>query len=437
MDNRTKKVIYNVGISFILKGGSVLISFLLVPLTLGYLNEYEYGVWLTLNSVLSWVYVFDIGLGNGMRNRLTEALANNEVEKGKIYVSTTFFCLSIIVVVIYLIFLLLQVFLNWDSILNVNPEKIPNLNSIVTLVFGFFCLNFIFRLVGNIYMAYQKPAMNDLYAFIGSVFSLLIIYTLTKFTDGSLLYVALTFSAIPVLVYMIGCKFAFSAYKEIKPSIRFIKLSYAKDLTGLGVKFLIIQLSSIVVFMTSNILISHLFGPSEVTPYNIAFKYFSVFTMGFTIIITPIWSAVTDAYVKGDFIWMKNTVRKLIYIWGGMTVVVAVFIYISGFVYRIWIGRETIIPFSLTIGCGIYVVISMWNNIFAYVIAGMGKLKLQLYSSVIQGLLFIPLAILLAKSFGITGVISALSLTLLLSSIWTPIQCFKLFNQTAKGIWNK
>jgi len=73
--DRTKRAVQNIGISLFIKGGSILISFLLIPLTLDYLNPYEYGIWLTLNSVLSWVYLFDIGLGNGLRNRLAEALA--------------------------------------------------------------------------------------------------------------------------------------------------------------------------------------------------------------------------------------------------------------------------------------------------------------------------------------------------------------------------
>ena len=104
-NKRTKLAIKNIGVSLILKGASILISFILVPLTLDYLNSYEYGIWLTLNSVLSWIYLFDIGLGNGLRNRLTEALAAKNFELGKIYVSTTFFFMTLIVVAFYLLFL--------------------------------------------------------------------------------------------------------------------------------------------------------------------------------------------------------------------------------------------------------------------------------------------------------------------------------------------
>jgi len=57
MNHRTNLAIKNIGISSFLKGGSILTTIVLVPLTLDYLNNYEYGIWLTLNSVLSWVVV--------------------------------------------------------------------------------------------------------------------------------------------------------------------------------------------------------------------------------------------------------------------------------------------------------------------------------------------------------------------------------------------
>jgi O-antigen/teichoic acid export membrane protein len=65
---RTHKALFNIASSFVIKGASILLSLLLVPLTLDYLNPYEYGIWLTLSSVLMWINYFDIGLGNGLRN---------------------------------------------------------------------------------------------------------------------------------------------------------------------------------------------------------------------------------------------------------------------------------------------------------------------------------------------------------------------------------
>ncbi|MBK9532208.1 MAG: hypothetical protein IPO42_10475 [Chitinophagaceae bacterium] len=46
------------------------------------------------------------------------------------------------------------------------------------------------------------------------------------------------------------------------------------------------------------------------TNYNIAFKYFSVLQMGFLILLSPLWSGVTDAYNSGDLAWVKNAVKN-------------------------------------------------------------------------------------------------------------------------------
>lgn len=48
-----------------------------------------------------------------------------------------------------------------------------------------------------------------------------------------------------------------------------------------------------------------MFGPDQVTIYNLSYKYFSVLIMAFSIVISPLWSAITEAYVRKDFKWFK------------------------------------------------------------------------------------------------------------------------------------
>ena len=70
---------------------------LMIPLALNYLNPTKYGVWLILSSLIAWVNFFDIGLGNGLRNKLAEALASQEFVRARTYVSTTYAILTIII----------------------------------------------------------------------------------------------------------------------------------------------------------------------------------------------------------------------------------------------------------------------------------------------------------------------------------------------------
>lgn len=416
----------------------IAVSFVLVPMTLGYLNSYEYGIWLTINSVLSWVYIFDIGLGNGLRNKLTEALAKNDYTSGKIYVSTSFFGMFIIATIIFIIFLSINRFIDWYEFMNVDPGKTPDLKSIITIVFGFTCILFVFKMVGNIYMAYQLPAVNNALSFGGSFLSLIIIFILTHTeTAGSLREVAIYFSGAPVVIYLLAFPLTFKKFKEIAPSFKTIKLKYFKGLASLGLNFMLIQIAVLIVFMTSNIIISKLFGPEEVTPYNIAFKYFSIVSMVFTIILTPIWSAVTDAQARSDYEWIRRSLKKMFRIWLLLVGGLAIMVFGADLFYKLWVGSQVNVPFQLSLWMAIYIAITTLGNLFAHIINGLGKLRVQLIYSIAQGIVYIPLAIICGKTFGVQGILISLCFICVFSTAIAGYQCKLLLSHKAKGIWVK
>lgn len=434
-DNRTRLALKNIAFSLILKGVSILASFLLIPATLGYLSDYEYGIWLTLSSVMSWVYLLDIGLGNGLRNKLAEALAAKNHELAKTYVSSTYFFLILIILLFIAIFVFVNQFLDWYKILNVDPHRVKNLNLLVCVVITLTCVGFVFRIVGNIYMAMQMSSINDLLLFIGNLLSLITIYLLIQYSNGSLSDVAISYSLIPAVVYLVASLITFFRYKFLRPAIKYIKRRYFHDLVTMGVKYLIIQVAGIVIFATSNIIISNMFGPSDVTPYNISNKYFSLAITGFTIFLTPFWSAITDAYTKGEIDWIRKSLKRMMMGWIIFVFIAVVMILVGPLFFRLWIKDQVIIPYSMIICWAIYSCVSNLNKVYTHVLNGMGVLKLQLIFCIIEAVIFIPLTILLAKWYGLNGMIVSLTIILALSLLYSPIQCRKLLNGTARGIW--
>jgi O-antigen/teichoic acid export membrane protein len=437
-DIRSSLVKKNIYLSFLIKGFSILISLLLVPLTLNYLSVYEFGVWLTLSSIFTWINYFDIGLGNGLRNRLTVAMAKGDSKLGQIYISTTFFILLLIVSIVFLMFLAVQPFLNWSEILNVRPTEVANLNKVIILSFAFFCINFVLKIIGIVYVAAQRPAINDLIALFGSLLSLIIIFILTKTTNGSLINIAIVLSAAPVVILLLAYPITFSGhFSNYKPTLRAVKPAYALDMMNLGVQFFILQISSLIIFGTSNIIISRILGPEQVAPYNIAFKYFSIATMIFSIIITPMWSASTDAIAKGDVLWIKKSMKGMQKVSLISSIGVLLLVLFANMAYHLWIGTAVIIPFRLSIWMGLYTIIVLWSTCFSTFLFGIGKLRVQLLNTLIASAVFIPLAIWLTKTLGVSGIAIALCLTNLSGAVLNPIQYNKIISGKASGIWNK
>lgn len=428
----------NIIASLFIRGCSILISLVLVPLTIHYVNSTRYGIWLTLSSVIGWFGFFDIGFGNGLRNKFAEAMANGQKELARIYVSTTYAILTIIICIVLIIFLCVNPFLNWSGILNADKEIASELSKLALIVFSFFCIQFILQIITTVLIADQKPAKSAFFNLLGNIFSLIIIFILTKTTQGSLLLLGFALSSTPFFVLLSSSLWFYNnEYKDVSPSFKFVKISYAKDLMKIGVKFFIIQIAAIVIYQTTNIIISQICGPKEVTVYNIAFKYFSVLTMVFSIILSPFWSAFTEAKVRQDYTWMKSVLNKLIKMWVGLVCVAFLFLIFSQFFYTIWVGSKVIIPFNVSLVVFTYVLIFNWCAIFSQITAGLGKIKFQLYAAMALCIVNIPLAIFLGKQWGILGIVSSSIILSATSAIWNPIQINLLLNQKAKGIWNE
>lgn len=436
---RSVKAKKNIIASFLIKGVSILIGFYMVPLTIGYVQKEQYGIWLTLSSIIGWFSFFDIGLGHGLRNKLSEAMAKDEWEKAKIYVSSTYAILGVIFVAILILFFVIEPFFNWQKVLNTELVDNKELRMVVIATFSFFCINFILRLIDSIFFAYQRPAYKGFVSMISNILTLIVIITLTKTTDGSLYYLALTLGIVPMVVLSIVSIYMFkSEFRAITPSLSFVRKKYFKDLIGLGARFFIVNISVIIIFATDNMIITQVFGPSEVPAYALAHKYFGLITVGFSFILVPMWSAYTEAYVKNDIDWVLSIIKKLKKTWGLLVVAGLLLFAISPLFFKFWVP-EIEVPLFLSGMMCFYVIVLAWGNIFVNFINGVGKIQLQLVIGIIGTIINIPLSYFFAKTLGMgsAGVIAASLICIAYGPVLAPIQFKKIINGTATGIWNR
>jgi O-antigen/teichoic acid export membrane protein len=438
--NRSKNITKHVFWSFIYKGGSIIANFLLVPLTIKFLDTENYGIWLTLSSFIAWFTFFDIGLGHGLRNKFAEAKTNGDNELAKGYVSTAYFTIGAICLVFLVVSLVASYNIDWTKIFNTSNALKDQLELLMPVVFGCFGLRLIFTLITSVYTADQHHSMQGKVSFIIALGSLLLIWILTKTAESSLLFFGILFSLFPVLILFVLNLYAFSTkYKQFKPQWLYVKKEYFKDIFGLGINFFIIQISVIVMFSTDNLIITQLFSPEAVVPYNIAYKYMGISSMVFTMVLVPYWSSITVAYVKEEFDWIKNAMKNLIKFAITAVILIVIMVLIAPYVYNIWIGNLVIIPTALTICMAIYFTVTVLYAPFNYFINGIGKIKLHMYSFAIGAMINIPLSIVLVEytTLGVEGVIIATIICILPNLIIFPMQYIKLINNTATGIWNK
>lgn len=429
----------NIFASFVIKGWSALIVLLLVPATLHCLGEYKNGIWLTISSLLLWIDNMDIGLGNGLRNKIAEYMAHDEFERTRSLISSTFAMLTCIIIPVLLILLLLIALTDPYWIFNASPSKVDHLDQVLMATVTLVCTSFIFKLIGNFYMGMQLPAVSNLLIALGQTLALIGTYIVLWSGSHSLMLIALVNTVSPLIIYLLAFPYTFLyKYPHLCPSLKLIKLKEAKAVIHMGVQFFIMQISSVVLFMTSNILISNLFSPTMVTPYQITYRYFSILLVIFTVICMPFWNATTDAYQKNDIAWIRNATKKLRLMTVGILICLIVMIALSDIVYAIWIDQQTVIDLKMSIMMAAYIFILIYSMRYSYFINGIGKLRLQLIFTTAAAVLFIPLAYLTTQwTHSIIWFMIVMCLVNIPGLIVNRIQFHKLINGKANGIWMK
>jgi len=432
---RTIKAKKNIAITFFLKGFSIVIGLVLVPMTINYVNATQYGVWLTLSSIISWFNYFDLGLGNGLKNKLAETNALEQHDKSVIYVSTTYAILIIISASVFVIFLITNHFINWARILN---SSAGDLSKLSLIIFGCFCVQFVTQIINTVLTAFHKPSKVSLINLIGQIVVVIVIYILTRNTTGSLINLAIVLAGIPVLVQFFASIWYYGTeYRVVAPRFSAIDFSQAGDLLKLGGIFFIIQIGALILFQTDNIVITQLFGPKQVTVFNIAYKFFSVNIMAFTLILGPFWSAYTDAYTKNDFDWIRNSLKKTQQIWVVFSIVSILMLICSSYVYRLWLSGAIQVPFSISFAMMLYTIGYNFIFLLCYLLNGIGKIRIQLYVYLFSIFVNIPLAIFLGRFFGVAGVTLSNVVIFIIMGFILFIQSRKVLNNSAVGIWNK
>lgn len=420
-------------ISGICKPLSMIVSYIYVPIVLNYLGVEKYGVWSTILTILSWVSYFDIGIGNGLRNRLTQSISEKRKDGGKL-VSSAYAFISIIMICLIIAFSVIAYFIDWNSVLGVKNGLDENLREIVIISMIFVCLNFILSLCKNILYAYQKAGIVSLMELATQIINFSGVLLFSNFIKASLFVMTIVYGC-SMLIVNIGTSIVlYVKHQDIIPRFHEVDVSVGKDLTSLGIKFFVVQICALVLFTTDSLIISMIYGASDVTPYSTVNKLFTAVSNVYTALLAPIWSAVTKAKAEGNYNWLEKIIKRLnllmLPFFVGAIILATIFRPLSGW----WLQKDLLYSNGLIpLGC-VYACLNIWCNTYSYIANGLELMRMSMITAIIQAVVNIPLSIVLAETFKMmsTGVLAGTVLSMCISAIVQPIairKCLKTRNK--------
>lgn len=414
--------------AFIIKGGAIIISFLTLPAYLNYFGEEQVlGFWFTILSVLTWIFVFDLGIGNGLRNNLVKPLLEKQHFQVKKYISSAYIGIGILIIIIYIIFLLTCKLVNWNVFFNIPLVKISNetLELAILILFSGIMLQFFLRLINSILFAMQKSALNNFLALVSNILILLYVVTFT-YEDLAEKLIALT------IVYLISINLPLliatiiifsTSLKASKPSIKEFSKIHAQKVLKLGGLFFGVQILYMLLTTTNEIIITWFSGPEKVVEYQIYNRLFTLLGTIYTLALTPIWSMVTKAFSDKNYRWIKKLYNLFLLI--ALIIIVMQFLLIPFVqpIVNLWLGSNAI-EMNLFKSSMFAILASMiiWIGANNSIANGFGELKTQGILFSLGVIIKIPLSWYLVELFeSWIGVVVASVISLSIYCIIQPI----------------
>ena len=382
------------------KGLSLLISLFTTAAYMHYFSEQEIlGVWLALVSMLNWIMSFDLGIGNGLRNKLVEALSAGNKKLIKQSISSAYVLLGVVSLAILIIGNIILGYVPWNNLLNISTEVLSAemLLMVVRITFTGVILQFFLRIIISILYALQKPAIANFVTLISH--SLILVFVCLFRADsvetGMLILAIMQAVTVNLPLIVVTIWIFTHELSEAKPSTKEYIHDLAKKILNLGMQFFWIQLALLIINSTNDFLIANIYGPGYVVEYQVYDKIFVLLSSGFSLITVPIWSAVTKALTEKNYVWIKKTYKMLALTATAISVIALILPLFYQIIVNIWLGSAAIeVKLSNAYFFAIYNVILIFNYASTSIANGVGQLGIQMKCNTVAAILKIPLVFL-------------------------------------------
>ena len=402
---RPLSVATNTALATVSRGFSIAASFISVPLLLSLLGRDNYGAWVTLSSLTAAICLLDLGFGNSLRNSVASSnLANLAIVRREFI--SFFRVLLLIGVLAACVFLSVRphvrVFLEEES-------------AALTLYLPLLLL--IPVLLGSSVL--QGARAYGVQALLQSSSSILFVASIWIFSLLSVKPSLPQISAIWISAYVLPALAGFYLAARLL-GISFASffrgpiIDFPPNRLGVGIKFFILQIASVILFNLGNILVFGHLGSSEVARYDTLNRLFATALSFYTIYIGVSWAEISSFRSKAD----ANTLWAIFYNLLKAALLFTILCFLGSlvapsFIYQ-WTGGLVRVRFLESIVVASCVSVQAFAFVGAVFMNAFEKVGLQIWTAVISALILFPLSnFFFTANLGIASVpLALLSLSL-------------------------
>jgi O-antigen/teichoic acid export membrane protein len=251
-------------------------------------------------------------------------------------------------------------------------------------------------------VASQRPEVANFWTVVNSAGTLTGLVA-AILAGGGLPALVLGFSGGQVLVSIVSAIWLFAwAHPELAPTGA-IARSSLRRVFGVAAWFFVMEVATLLLFQSANVLISHDLGPRYVASYQVTWMLFWYVTLPQQLIGANVWAAIGDAYARRDIRWIRGLFRRyaLLSAATGGPLILALIVLAQPLV-RWWAGEQVVPRLQLVLWMAVWACVLLTMQPIVAVLAGTGRLRLYsiLSVSVVAAARMLPI-------FGASGVVAS------------------------------
>ena len=381
-------------------------SLVTVPLTLKYLGNERFGLWMTISSVLAMAAFADFGVGNGVLNTVAQAFGRDDIDGIRKAVSSGFAILNLIAASLLLLFFSIYRFVSWaDFFRVVSPQARTEAGPALAVFAVCFALNISMDVVQRVQLGLQQGYRYGLWQLCGSAAGFIGVLG-GIWLRVSLPILVIAIAGAPVFATALNAIHFFGFVRpDLCPSRRLVARDAISEIARLGGLFFVLQIVVAVSFSADNFIIARTLGAVNVPEYSIPQRMFALLTMMSGMLVAPLWPAYGEAISRGDVAWVRSTlVRSLLVVLVVVSTVSGVLLIMSHKLIYWWVGARIHPPFLLLLGLAIWTVFNCCGDALASFLNGASIIRFQVVVASIFGIGCLALKIYFIQRYGIVSI---------------------------------
>ena len=382
-------------------------NLLLVPIYIYYLGDENYGLWLIVLTLISYLGFSHLGIGQSISNFVARSNANQDYASIETGVSTAFWLYFAIVTPLII---LITIVINAGFMASLIDSS-SNLASVVEPVVLVSSILFLFKLPLTVFGASLR-ALNLIYLeqLLSLIFTIIqfLCILLTLYLGYGLISLSLVYGTTGIILGVATLICLKKNTPNLTISIRHFSPDLASALIKPGGYFFLLQIAGALIAGLDNIVIGKFLGVKEVVPFAVAMKLCFLCMSVMSVITSNLLPSITHAFSQSDSHELRRIYFVLLKLCFGMGSLIFLNMMAVGPDFIIfWVGNDSYIG-----ELGFYLILThlMINTVLwpaDAIIVGTSRHRLYALTTVFEGLLNLSLSIYLVQFWGVAGVILA------------------------------